>query len=253
MDLRLPVIATVVTTAALVAGVRALHHDAAPFASADVAAASPGPALSRGRREPGREAALVTVYVAGDVGHAGVYSLPSGSRAVDALKAAGGASGGADLVAVNLAEPLTDGEEIVVPAIGAQPPDGATTSAPHGRRTHAARRTKKRHRKHRSHRAASSSAAGAAASADGAAPTGADAAPPTGAAPDADPPTETIDLNSADENELETLPGIGAALAERIVAFRELNGPFGSTDDLLDVGGMTQGRLDAIAPYVTTR
>jgi len=258
MDLRLPVIATVVTAAALVAGVRALRHDAAPFASADVGAASPGPlpsagpATSRGRREPGRDPALVTVYVTGDVARAGVYSLPSGSRAVDALKAAGGASGGADLVTVNLAEPLTDGEEIVVPAIGAEPPDGAAASAPRGRRTDAARRTKKRHRKHRSHHAAAST--DAAASADAATSTSADAAASTGsAATENDAPTETIDLNSADENELETLPGIGAALAERIVAFRELNGPFGSPDDLLDVGGMTQGRLDAIAPYVTTR
>jgi competence protein ComEA len=245
MNLRLPVIATVVAAAALVAATRALHHDATPFTGADIVAASPAPATLRGRGEVARDTARVTVYVAGDVARAGVYALPGGSRAVDALKAAGGASIGADLVAVNLAEPLTDGEEIVVPVKGAEAPDGATATAAQGRRTHAARRTKKRHRKHRSHHAAS---------ADPAAPVSADTGASTASVmPTSDAPTETIDLNSADENELETLPGIGAALAERIVAFRELNGPFGSPDDLLDVGGMTQGRLDAIAPYVTTR
>ena len=60
-------------------------------------------------------------------------------------------------------------------------------------------------------------------------------------------------MNAADEATLETLPGIGPSLAERIVAFRDLNGPFASSDELLDVGGMTAGKVDAISPYVTFR
>lgn len=76
---------------------------------------------------------------------------------------------------------------------------------------------------------------------------------PAEADAESDAPREIVDLNRADASELESLPGIGAALAERIVAVREASGPFASADDLLDVGGMTQGRLDALLPYITVR
>jgi competence protein ComEA len=60
----------------------------------------------------------------------------------------------------------------------------------------------------------------------------------------------TIDLNAADAAALASLPGIGETLAARIVEYRGLNGPFASLDELADVAGMTQRRIDAIAPYV---
>ncbi|HET7813286.1 MAG TPA: helix-hairpin-helix domain-containing protein [Candidatus Baltobacteraceae bacterium] len=60
----------------------------------------------------------------------------------------------------------------------------------------------------------------------------------------------TVELNTASPEQLGTLPGLGPALAERIVAFRDANGAFASVDELLDVAGMTQRRLDAIAPYL---
>ncbi|MBD5656972.1 MAG: helix-hairpin-helix domain-containing protein, partial [Candidatus Eremiobacteraeota bacterium] len=69
----------------------------------------------------------------------------------------------------------------------------------------------------------------------------------------AEAPAELVDLNEADVDVLQMLPGIGPALAERIVAVRDQSGPFVSTDDLLDVGGMTQSKVDAIAPYITLR
>lgn len=47
-----------------------------------------------------------------------------------------------------------------------------------------------------------------------------------------------VDVNTADEATLETLPGIGPALAGRIVEWREENGAFGSVDDLLAVSGI---------------
>ncbi|HTJ25449.1 MAG TPA: helix-hairpin-helix domain-containing protein [Candidatus Limnocylindria bacterium] len=66
-------------------------------------------------------------------------------------------------------------------------------------------------------------------------------------------PAAAVDLNAADASSLAALPGIGRELAARIVAFRELNGPFASPDELLDVSGITEHRYDAIAPYVTVR
>ncbi len=59
-----------------------------------------------------------------------------------------------------------------------------------------------------------------------------------------------ISLNTADVTALEALPGIGAALAARVVAFRDANGPFASLDELLDVNGITQAKLDALTPLV---
>ena len=52
-----------------------------------------------------------------------------------------------------------------------------------------------------------------------------------------------MNLNQADVTELEELPGVGPVLAERIVAHRDANGPFGSLEDLLDVPGIGEGRL----------
>jgi len=60
----------------------------------------------------------VTVHVAGAVQHPGVVTLPAGSRAVDAVDAAGGLAPGADADRVNLAAPLTDGTRLAVPLVG---------------------------------------------------------------------------------------------------------------------------------------
>jgi competence protein ComEA len=64
------------------------------------------------------------------------------------------------------------------------------------------------------------------------------------------PPVARVDLNHAGVAELETLPGIGQRLAERIVAFREQNGPFAALDELLDVNGLSERVVDALEPYV---
>lgn len=59
---------------------------------------------------------LIVVDVAGKVAHPGVYKLPQGSRAVDAIKAAGKALRGVSLTDINLAEVLSDGQQIIVGA-----------------------------------------------------------------------------------------------------------------------------------------
>lgn len=68
--------------------------------------------------------ATVTVHVVGAVRRPGVYGLPGGSRAADAVAAAGGLLGNAEQAAVNLARVLVDGEQIAVPVVGAQGPVG---------------------------------------------------------------------------------------------------------------------------------
>jgi competence protein ComEA len=64
---------------------------------------------------PARAAPRLVVDLAGAVRRPGLYRLPAGARVDDALAAAGGATARADVTAVNLAAPLADGEQIVVP------------------------------------------------------------------------------------------------------------------------------------------
>jgi competence protein ComEA len=81
-------------------------------------------------------AKLLVVDVAGAVRRAGLYRLRSGSRIDDAIAAAGGPTAKAQLDSVNLAAPVADGEQIVVPARGAagavaaSPAAGSSPSAP---------------------------------------------------------------------------------------------------------------------------
>ncbi len=71
------------------------------------------------------------MHVVGQVGTPGLVRVPAGSRVADALAAAGGATAGADLARVNLARPVVDGEQLLVPLPGevvAAPPGGADAS-----------------------------------------------------------------------------------------------------------------------------
>lgn len=62
-----------------------------------------------------------------------------------------------------------------------------------------------------------------------------------------------IDLNRATAAELDELPGIGPVIAERIVAYRADNGPFGAVEDLLDVPGIGEAKLADLRDLVVVR
>jgi competence protein ComEA len=229
VDKRRLLVAGILAVAACAAVVRAAH----PAADADAPVAALQPASPRaplaveGAAEAPRSSPPpVVVYVAGEVRKPGVYRLPASARVDDAVRAAGGPSAAADPTGVNLAEHVRDGAEIVVPAKGAAPaaPDGDAPAAPRRRRrrnavaragsptSHAGARSGRRTRK--------------------------------------PPPDAPVDVNAADAAVLETIPGIGPRLAARIVEFREVNGPFASPDELLDVNGVSERLLDEITPYV---
>lgn len=63
--------------------------------------------------------------------------------------------------------------------------------------------------------------------------------------------TRLVNINTATVDELKQLPGIGDVLAQRIVAYREFNGPFQSTDDLSAVEGVSTSLVDSLEPYIT--
>ena len=82
------------------------------------------------------------------------------------------------------------------------------------------------------------------------------ALPPAAAAPAAAPKSASVDarpvdINTAGATELQSVPGIGKSLAERILAFREKNGAFGSVDDLLKIQGIGEKSLQKLRPYLT--
>ena len=89
--------------------------------------ASRGPAavapLARVRPAENAPAPRLFVHVVGAVRHAGLFRIRDGSRVADALARAGGPTRHADLAAVNLAAPLVDGQQVVVPRRG--PPGSA--------------------------------------------------------------------------------------------------------------------------------
>jgi competence protein ComEA len=166
--------------------------------------ASPFAARYPGRRARGADSNSsddVVVYVAGAVKRPGLYHLKAGDRNAQAVSMAGNLTAAADPAAVNLAQRVADGDEILVPAAG--------EVQSHGTRAH--RQARRRHQ------------------------------PPAGG---------SIDVNRSSAAEMSMVPGIGRALAQRIVELRERQGSFASLDELLDVAGMTQTRLERARPYL---
>jgi len=153
------------------------------------------------------------VHVLGAVRRSGVVELPASSRVGDALERAGGATDDADLDRLNLARVLTDGERLYVPRVGQQEVPEALGPVADG--------------------AAAGPTAGA----------GAGAGSGGGAAGTGGEESAVVDLNTADQAVLETLPGIGPGLAGRIIAWRDEHGRFTAVEDLLDVSGIGDVRF----------
>jgi competence protein ComEA len=70
-------------------------------------------------------------------------------------------------------------------------------------------------------------------------------------APAGDP--SLVNINLADAPELDRLPGIGPALAQEIVRYREANGPFNVVDDLMNVPGIGPAKLAQVRDLVTVQ
>ncbi len=66
------------------------------------------------------------------------------------------------------------------------------------------------------------------------------------------PPAKPVNINTATSEELQQVPGIGPATAQKILQMRKSYGPFKSVDDLLAIRGLGQKRLDKMRKYLTT-
>lgn len=107
------------------------HAHAGGGAAAPALRVRPVAGASRASAPP-RAAKLMVVDVAGAVRRAGLVRLPSGSRVADAVARAGGFTRGADRDGVNLAAPVSDGQQVVVPVRGAVGPVAAGDGGPGG-------------------------------------------------------------------------------------------------------------------------
>ena len=172
--------------------------------------------LERGDAVPGAAAGVedegstpptpnfIEVHVAGAVVSAGVYRLEEGSRVYQAVEKAGGSLEEADLDRINLAQPIYDGQQIMVPWQPDKAPPGA------------------------------SEAAAVAAAVNNSSSSGG-----------------KININTATQAQLETLPGIGPSKAASIIKYREENGHFYSIDDLLNISGIGNKTLAAMSDLIT--
>ncbi|MDP9265215.1 MAG: ComEA family DNA-binding protein [Chloroflexota bacterium] len=91
-------------------------------------APEPAPVAITEEKAPSASPAAFVVDVVGAVARPGLVRLPAGSRILDALLAAGGMTGEADLFALNKATPLRDGQRIYVPRPGEALPAGSAGS-----------------------------------------------------------------------------------------------------------------------------
>lgn len=174
----------------------------------------PSPLILQVPTQPNQRTQLtkpsLKVHVKGAVQKPGVYALPYGSRVQDALRLAG-TKPDADLDALNLADFLEDGQEIIVPGKGRQtalPNPSSLVLAPPSNTTAA----------HHEPRAKAS--------------------------------PKVVHLNTATEADLVQLPGIGPALAKRILEHRRQVGGFKRIEQLLEVKGIGPKKLEQIRPYV---
>ncbi len=137
-----------------------------------------------------------TVYVTGAVKNPDVYELPTDSIVKDAILKAGGADDDANLVAINLAKKITDGEEIIIPKKGDTVSSSNNTT--NGKQS------------------------------DG-----------------------KININIANANTLEELPGIGEVKANAIINYRKSHGQFTTTHDITRVSGIGDKTFEKIKSLIT--
>jgi competence protein ComEA len=174
-----------------------------------VSSAAPSPA---GRTSTTSAEQPFVVSVVGLVHKPGLVTLQPGARIADAVAAAGGTLDGADLIGLNMAQRVADGDQIIVgiaPAPGEPPKLGSGVTPASGQPTSPRR-----------------------------------SGSPSG------PAAGPLDLNTATVEQLDALPGIGPVTAAAIVAWRDANGKFTTVDQLGDVDGIGPARLEKLRNLV---
>lgn len=183
---------------------------AGPASSGGATASASGGSAAGGDGAAG--SGQIVVDVDGAVAHPGLYKLPPGSRVQAALAAAGGLSPQADAHRINRAAKLHDGQKLYVLSQGESAPPLAASNGQ---------------------------------GCEGQSCTSADGA-------DAGSDAEgqgLVNINTANATQLTQLPGVGPAIAQKIIDYRTANGPFTSVDDLTKVPGIGAAKLAQIKSH----
>jgi competence protein ComEA len=203
----------------------------------DTAGGETDPAMDAGALPGAPQAAStpVVVHVAGEVNKPDVYTLPSGSRVIDAIKKAGGATSAGSLDSLNLAARVKDGEKICVPSklqsvtISIAPPQQAGQPAAPQR-----------------------------VDLPGMTPTAASipsSSQPTSSAGSTskfkNPGDGVVNVNTADAAELQRLPGVGPSTAQKILEYRAQIGRFSLPDQMMDVKGIGPKKFERMRPFIS--
>jgi competence protein ComEA len=218
------------TAAMLPVGCGDTENGAAPLLSIAPPAVQPAPApdppqvLRPPVLAPPAPKVLV-VAVDGAVERPGAYRMGEGDRVHDLIQLAGGTTPEADLSDINVAAYAQDATTLVIPTL------------PHpARPAYAAAQLNLPCYTRSGWRA----------------PVAPSAVLPTSSAAPLETPAESVDLNTATQGQLETLPGVGEKTAQKIIAYRAQT-PFNTVDDLANVPGIGEKRLEALRPMVQVR
>lgn len=171
------------------------------------------PEKSAETEQDSTESQEIFVHVCGCVKKPGLYKLPTGIRAGEAVECAGGFTKKADTTAVNLARILSDGIQLYVPS-----KEEKDLKQSDGREVY-----------------------------DSSMPGDSISEKVSGSMGD----ERKVNLNTASLEELTTLPGIGTMRAEAILAYREEQGSFSSIEDIKNVSGIGDGIFEKIKDSIT--
>ena len=169
----------------------------------------------------------IYVYVTGEVNNQGVVVLKEGSRITDAIDAAGGVTGNANITKINLVFILEDGMKVNIPSNNQlkDNPDFEYITMGSGDGDV------------NSWTSASSNSSNSSGSAN--------------SKNSYSGQIQIVNINTASQTELETLPGIGPSIALRIINYREENGRFSCIEDIKNVSGIGDSKFDDIKNYIT--
>ena len=155
----------------------------------------------------------VIIHITGSVKNPGIVRLKEGSRIEDAIEAAGGLTENADISKVNLAYVVDDGTKIKIPS--SQEEDIGDEEIIDSGSGENIIIEKNTTSSNKS--------------------------------------SQTININKATETELQTLPGIGASLASRIIEYRSQTGKFGSIEEIKNVNGIGDSKFENIKDLISVK
>ena len=162
------------------------------------------------------EKTKIYVYVTGEVKVRGVVILDEGSRISDAIEASGGITENADISKINLVYVLSDGMKVTIPNKNQVEEDTkfnyVITEAGENETTEISKQKNSLTSK----------------------------------------PNAKININTASQTELETLPGVGPSIALSIINYRKENGKFNNIEDVQNVSGIGESKFNKIKEYITT-